>query len=148
MTGALARPALRARIAQALGDIIADEGTRSVGERVGCSSSTVSRRGDSLEQWPSRDLLDLAASAPRLAAAISAFLGGYQVDIPRPLRAMAELSAELATLGRTTTAIAEAMSDGAITPAEAAGIATQIRASHDQEQQLLRDLDALASGGR
>jgi hypothetical protein len=149
MSAAPGGPMLRARIAHELGELLDTVPLRQLGARLGCAGTTVARRGADLEQWPARDLIELAATCPDLANAIVCCLRPpVRAETGRPTRATSALLAEMREDGELITAISAALADGRISPAEAKDIAGRLRARRDHVGRLLLDLDALSGAAR
>ena len=140
---------LRARIAHELGELLETVPLRQLGARLGIAGTTVARRGADLEQWPARDLIELAATHPPLALALVACMRGEdRPETGRPTRAISALLAEMREDGELVATISAALADGRISPAEARDIAGRLRARRDHVDRLLLDLDALSGAAR
>lgn len=148
MSGAPGHPLLRRRIAAALGEYVAELGTRGVGELLGHSSSTISRRGIDLAQWPAAELLELAAMHPPLSQSLCVYLTGDQGEAePQAARVVREVQQTITSAGELIATSSRSLADGRIDQGEAREIRTAIVTMGGQLRDLMHHLDAIDQGG-
>lgn len=149
MSATPGHPALRARIAEALGRFLAENGDAATGRLLGIAGSTVSRRGADLRMWPADELLVLAGRDAALSAAIVGCATGEAQASGHPVAVMGDLIQAISDSGRLTQVIAEAMRDGRCTADEASAILTAIQEQRKREDEhLIPDLLATMRGDR
>lgn len=119
-------PALRARLAEAIGALLLDHSAREVGRWIGRKGDTVTERADDVDAWPVSELLVLAQHAPAVADAVRAYVLGEQSERGEAVAAVGALLVEVGQGAEFTASAAAALSDGRITAAEAAHLAGQI----------------------
>jgi hypothetical protein len=114
MTAPAGHPALRARISDALANLLADLGGAEIARRVGTDRATPGRRGSDVAQWPLDCALRLAVTEPSLAAAIIDFLTGDQRPTAMPVDATRTMYDCLHESADLVAAVARDLADGRI----------------------------------
>lgn len=147
MTAPTIRAVVRSEITAGLVALLDREGQRGVGRLLGLDHSQVSRRGLDLDRWTVAELVDLlagdAAYRARVAQALSTGAQGTAATATR------DAMAEVGLAAQTSGAIAEALSDGRISPSEAAAIRQRIlMARVHEDAHLLPALAEIERGSR
>lgn len=130
-------PALRARLAEAIGSLLLDTSARKVGEWIGRKGETVTGRGDDVDAWPLSELRLLADRSRPVDEALRAYVCGEAVVQGEAIAAVGALMAEISQDASITAAAADALSDGRITAAEAANLTGRILDRRTQEDAVL-----------
>lgn len=136
-------PALRARIAEALANVLVSEAHEAIGRMLGLAGTTVTRRGDDPRVWGLIDGLDLALQHPPLADALVTYVRGEERTIGEAVRAIGALITELQRHGQVVSAMAGALSDGRIDATEARALLDLIHARRiDEDRDVIPALEA------
>lgn len=135
MTGA------QARIAEALGQALADLPQRQVAGLVGCDHSTVGRRGSSLHLWSAADLIALALALPGLRRELQAALDPSLVLADR-LLAEGEARAAVGEMAEVIGSSMARLHDGRLDEAERKATAADLRALADRMRSHAAVIDA------
>jgi hypothetical protein len=121
-----------------------------IGRRLGHATSTITRRsghaalGDPLN-WPAREFLTLAMSDEILGQAILDCLNSSAR--PLPMRSVvSDLMADCGASAAFHAQVMDALSDGRISPSEAAALRQRILERQEIEATALRSLAAVAQG--
>lgn len=133
---------MRSRIAQAVSDCVADNGTRQIGYLLGCDQSTVSRHGSDLRLWSADDLLRIAERHEGVADAVRQCAAPDAVE-GRPMQAVPGTRALIAGMGAAIHDLAVAISDGRIDDDEATALRDLLDTLLAQGVKLRRDLQAI-----
>ncbi len=120
MSLAPCHPALRARVSEAIAEVLGNHAHRALGRQTGHSGTTITERGSDLSAWKMLDYLLLAAEHDGLRESLIACLQG--ADAPRIGEATSAFGELLQMLERDATAqanVAAMLRDGRVAPAEA-----------------------------
>lgn len=134
MSAAPGHPSLRARIADALGGVLANHAPVVIARLLGCAGTTVTRRGEDYRLWFG-DGLDLAIHHPELAAAVITYLQGETVERSEAVRTIGALMREMREDGELVQTIADALEDGKVDRDEARHILDLIQARRKEEDE-------------
>lgn len=133
-------------ISVTLSHVLAQDSQVVIAEIIGVSPSTISRRGDDLNQWPFPDLMRLSLHRHELLEAICRVAKNLP-DLGDPNRVRSDLLIEIEESGNITNKIAKAMADGRISRREAASIRQAIQHRRNKEDDfILRSLAAIEEG--
>lgn len=112
---------LRARVAEALTDLLTRASHRALAMRLGIAGTTVDRRGSDIQQWPAGDLLSLAAEDAELRAAVIAWMNGTPAlrIAGEALSAASDATSSMCEAGGLIQELAADLNDGRIDRAEA-----------------------------
>jgi hypothetical protein len=102
---------LRARIAESLENLLAGKSGLNhtdIGNSLGRASTTITRRGSDLRDWPAEELLHLAVKHDEIGQAVQVYLTGEKIE-GQPSQVDDDLIESLATLGVLITRISESM---------------------------------------
>lgn len=130
-------PALRARLAEALGSLLLDHSAREVGRWIGRKGDTVADRGDDVDAWPLSELLLVSQHSDEIADALRVYVVGEEIERGEAIAAPAALVAEIAAGARIAQAAAAALGDGRVTKDEANALLEAIAARRRAEDQTL-----------
>jgi hypothetical protein len=108
--------ALRQRINPELRATILSYSQRTLADKLGLCSSTISRREASIEDWRAQEVLDLAVEHPELRAAIVAYLLG---ECPTATAIEKDLAGLVGSMGGAIQAAIADLADGRIDRDEA-----------------------------
>ena len=144
MSAQLADYRLRERISKVLADIVLDNPASVLADITRVNKTTIPRRGDDLNLWPSDHLMAVADHFPELAEAIVARLRPHEQEPPQATRVVRELFGSLEWTGEFVSNASQALSDGRIDRDEAKALRNQLREARIGFEQLDRDLAAIA----
>lgn len=130
-------PALRARLAEAIGSLLIDNSARKIGEWIGRKGETVTARGDDVDAWPLSELVILAGHSMSVGDDLRAYICGETVIRGEAVAAVGALVDEIANGARVAILAASALSDGKISRDEAHGLLESIDARRRAEDKTL-----------
>lgn len=112
MSAGPGHPSLRARIAEALDQLlngkIGAQTHTDIGNALGHASTTITRRGCALSNWPAEELLSLAVAHDEIGQAVKTYLSGEHVA-GDPARVDDDVIESLAALGQLICVASESM---------------------------------------
>ena len=134
---------LRAGIAHALEQLLLNSPHTAIAEKIGVAGTTISRRGDDLQNWPASDLLLLATTNDQLCQALLRYLQGDRPQRGSSFALVGDLHALLAELGQLLIDASEALRDGRVTREEGMRLRGIVRGVVVRLGQVEADLVAL-----
>lgn len=149
MSGAPCSATHRARVAEALGDVLGDHSARALGRTLGHEGHTITNRGTDLARWPALDLVLLAADHDGLRQALIGCLMG--ADAPKVGEAITVVREAMEALQRDGAIVAEtaaALADGRVSDAEGRRLEDAIMARRRAEDDKLLPAIRACRGGR
>ena len=130
-------PALRARLAEAIGSLLLNHSAREVGRWIGRKGETGTERGDDVDAWPLSELRLLADHSREVDAALRAYVCGDAIERGEAVAAVGALIEEIANGARTSILAADALSDGRISRQEAHDLLESIDARRRAEDKTM-----------
>lgn len=140
------------RIAECAGALMDRIPAAEVGRRLGHATSTITRRtghpalGDVLN-WPAREFLTLAMSDEILGQAVMDCLTSNARNQLPARSVVSDLMADCGASAAVHAQVIDALSDGKISPVEAASLRQKILERQEIEATVLRSLAAVSRGG-